>query len=214
VLRRPAPLRIRRSAAAPAADPQPNEGSAEAPEDTTALEAGARARTAGKGRPTPKRSESEKRRRQPYAAPKGRKEARQSRTVSREDRARRLDAMRRGEEWALSARDRGKAKALARDYVDSRRRLGEFYMPSLLVLLVLVFIKAPFVQNILVFLVLGGGLALFTEAYLVGRKARALAQQRFPGESTQGVRMYAGMRTLQMRRMRTPKPRISPGGEF
>src|SRR5207253_118539 len=85
--------------------------------------------TAGKGRPTPKRSEAERRRRQPYTAPKDRKEAaRVSRDRQRGDRARRMQAMRRGEEWALLPRDRGPAKALIRNYVDSRRRLSEFYM--------------------------------------------------------------------------------------
>src|SRR5215469_8446174 len=85
--------------------------------------------TAGKGRPTPKRSEAERRRRQPYTAPKDRKEAsRFQRTRDRDERGRRLDAVRRGEEWALPARDRGQVKALARDYVDYRRRLSEFYM--------------------------------------------------------------------------------------
>ena len=44
--------------------------------------------------------------------------------------------MQRGEQWAIPARDRGAVKALARDYVDSRRRISEYYMYGLLVLLV------------------------------------------------------------------------------
>ena len=45
--------------------------------------------TAGKGRPTPKRSEAERRRRQPYTAPKDRKEAsRVQRTRGRDERSR------------------------------------------------------------------------------------------------------------------------------
>jgi len=51
--------------------------------------------------------------------------------------------MRRGEEWALPAKDKGPAKALARDFVDSRRRLSEFYMYGLIVLLVLLFHPQP-----------------------------------------------------------------------
>jgi hypothetical protein len=43
---------------------------------------------------------------------------------------------------------------------------------------------------------------------------RALAERRFPGESTQGVRLYAAMRALQIRQLRMPKPRIKPGGSF
>ena len=50
--------------------------------------------------------------------------------------------MQRGEEWALPARDNGPVRALARDYVDSKRRLSEFYMYGLLVLLVLLFLHS------------------------------------------------------------------------
>ena len=44
--------------------------------------------------------------------------------------------MRRGEEWALGPRDRGPARKLARDYVDSHRRPSEYYMYVLVLLLV------------------------------------------------------------------------------
>src|SRR6516164_10600621 len=97
--------------------------------------------TAGKGKPTPKRSEAERRRRQPYTAPKDRKEAsRVSRDRQRADRGRRMEAVRRGEEWAMPPRDRGPVRAFARDYVDSKRRFSEYYMYGRLVLLVLLFI--------------------------------------------------------------------------
>ena len=149
--------------------------------------------TAGKGRPTPKRSEAERRRRQPYSAPKDRKEAsRVSRDRQRGDRTRRMEGLRRGEDWALPVRDRGPVKALARDYVDSRRRLSEFYMYGLVVLLVLLFIRVPIVQTLV----------------------PALVTERYPKESTRGVALYAALRALQYRRLRMPKPRISPGDEY
>ncbi len=47
--------------------------------------------------------------------------------------------MRRGEEWALPAKDKGPARALARDLVDSKRRISEYYMYILLALLVVLF---------------------------------------------------------------------------
>ena len=97
--------------------------------------------TAAKGRPTPKRSEAEKRRRQPYSAPADRKAAvAQSRSQGRADRTKRYEAMRRGENWALPAKDRGPVRALARDVVDSRRRVSEFYMYIVGALVVLLFI--------------------------------------------------------------------------
>jgi hypothetical protein len=114
----------------------------------------------------------------------------------------------------MPPRDRGPVKALARDYVDSRRRLSEFYMYGLLVLLVLLFVRVPLVQSIVPVLVLAAVLVMLVEGIFIGRRVRALAEQRLPGESTQGVRLYAAMRALQIRQLRMPKPRIKPGGSF
>ena len=171
--------------------------------------------TAGKGRPTPKRSEAERRRRQPYTAPKDRKEAsRVSRDRQRSDRTRRMEAVRRGEEWALPPRDRGPGKALARDYVDSKRRVSEYYMYGLLVLLVLLFVPSMIVKSIVPLLVLAAVLVMAIEGIYLGRKVKSLAAKRLPGESTRGLSLYAAMRALQIRRLRVPKPRVKPGDSF
>ena len=193
----------------------PAEDAVSAPDsDGSPGAAASRATTAGKGRPTPKRSEAERRRR-PVNAPGDRKEAnRQYRDRQRQDRSRRQQALARGEEWALPARDRGPVKALARDYVDSRRRLSEFYMYGLVVLLALLFVRNAFVQSIVPLLVLAAVLIMLVEGFFIGRRARALAEERLPGESTQGVRLYSAMRALQIRQLRMPKPRIKPGDSF
>jgi hypothetical protein len=171
--------------------------------------------TAGKGRPTPKRSEAERRRRQPYTAPKDRKEAtRVSRDRQRADRTRRMEAVRRGEEWALPPRDRGPVKALARDYVDSQRRASEYYMYGLLALLVLLFVPSLIVKTIVPLLVLAAVLVMAIEGVYIGRKVKTLAAQRLPGESTRGLGLYAAMRALQIRKLRVPKPRVKPGDTF
>jgi hypothetical protein len=168
--------------------------------------------TAGKGRPTPKRSEAERRRRQPYTAPKDRKEAgRVQRTRGRDERSRRMEAVRRGEEWALPARDRGPVKALARDYVDSRRRFSEFYMYGLIVLLVMLFIRVPIVQTLVPALVIAAVAVMILEGFFIGRRVRALAADRLPGQSTRGIALYAAMRALQIRQLRMPKPRVKIG---
>jgi hypothetical protein len=173
------------------------------------------AETASKGRPTPKRSDAERRRRQPYTAPKDRKEAsRVSRDRQRADRSRRMEAVRRGEEWALPPRDRGPVKALARDYVDSKRRVSEYYMYGLLVLLVLLFIPSLVVKSIVPVLVLSAVVVMAIEGVFIGRRVKALAAQRLPGESTRGLGLYAAMRALQIRKLRVPKPRVNPGDSF
>jgi Protein of unknown function (DUF3043) len=170
--------------------------------------------TPGKGRPTPKRSEAEKRRR-PYSAPADRKEAnRQYRDREKAARGRRMEGMQRGEQWAMPPRDRGPVKALARDYVDSKRRFSEYYMYGLVVLLVMLVVPIRMLQSIVPPLVIAAVAVMMAEGYFIGRKVKALAEERFPGESTRGVRMYAAMRTLQIRKLRMPKPRLKPGDSY
>jgi hypothetical protein len=193
----------RRSTATPDA---PAEGTP----DASAADRAPASLTAGKGRPTPKRSEAERRRR--YNAPGDRKEAlRQSKTRDQSTRARKAEAMRRGEEWALPAKDKGPVRALARDYVDSRRRVSEFYMYGLVVLLFLLFLHNPVVQTVLPVLLVVMVLVMVVEGYLVGRRVTAMAAERFPGESTRGIKIYSAMRSLQIRKLRFPKPRVKPG---
>ncbi len=170
--------------------------------------------TPGKGRPTPKRSEAE-RRHGPYSAPRDRKGASADyRARQKADRQRRYSAMQRGEDWALPAKDRGPVRALTRDFVDSRRRVSEYYMYALVVLMVLVFIKTPIVVSLVPALVIALVLVMLVEGVFIGRKARRLAAERYPKENTRGLGLYAAMRALQIRRLRMPKPRIKAGESY
>jgi hypothetical protein len=171
--------------------------------------------TQSKGRPTPKRSEAERRRRQPFNAPADRKAAaQQSRDRDRTARTRRTEAMRRGENWALPRKDQGPVRALARDYVDSRRSISEYYMFAVLVLVVLLFIPSLRKSAVIDYAVLALLLVIVTESVLVGGRVIKLAQQRFPGESTRGIRMYAAIRGTQIRRLRMPAPKVKPGDKI
>jgi len=171
--------------------------------------------TPAKGRPTPKRSEAERRRRQPFAAPADRKAAaQQGRGRDRAERARKMEAMRRGENWALPRKDQGPVRALARDYVDSRRSVSEYYMFGVLVLIVLLFIPTLRKSPVVDYAVLVMLLVIVTESVFVGGRVIRLAQQRFPGESTRGVRLYAAIRGTQFRRLRMPAPRVKPGDKI
>src|ERR1700745_3744228 len=138
--------------------------------------------TPAKGRPTPKRSEAERRRRQPYSAPGDRKTAaRQSRTRDRGERARKYDAMKRGEEWALAPRDKGSVKALARDYVESGRRISEYYMYILLVLRVILLLKNTALDAIVYPLVLVLVVVMVIEGFFISRGGKKLGAPRYPG---------------------------------
>jgi Protein of unknown function (DUF3043) len=169
--------------------------------------------TAAKGRPTPKRSEAEKRRRQPFSAPADRKAAvQQTRTRDRTARATKYAAAKRGENWALPRKDQGPVRALARDYVDSRRRISEYYMYAVGALVLLLFVSSLRVYaDYLVLIVL---VVMLSEGYLVGRGVTRLARQRYPGESTKGLKLYAAIRSTQIRKLRMPAPRIKPGESY
>lgn len=169
--------------------------------------------TVGKGRPTPKRSEAERQRRFGGAPADRKAAAAQSKTRTRAERIRKTEAMRRGEEWALPAKDKGPVKALARDYVDSKRRFSEFYMYGLFLLVILLFFSShnPVVSSDLPLVLLLMVVVMLIEGFFLGRKLKALAAERYPGESTRGLRIYAAIRGLQIRKLRFPKPRVKVG---
>jgi hypothetical protein len=121
--------------------------------------------------------------------------------------------MQRGEEWALPPKDRGPVRALARDVVDARRGLSEYYLLAVIPIFILIFFPVSSVKVIADLLVLAVLLIVGLEGYYVGRKVQRLAQERYPGQSTRGVRMYAAMRGTQMRRLRIPKPRVDRGDQ-
>lgn len=171
--------------------------------------------TPPKGAPTPKRSEAQANRRQPFQAPADRKAAsRQSRERGRSDQARRTAAYRSGETWALPRKDQGPVRALARDVVDARRGIGEYYMFLVVALVVLLVIPGTATKVVADTLVVFLLLVMLVEGAFVGRKIKRLAAERCPGESTQGVVLYATMRGISLRRMRVPKPRFKPGDQI
>jgi hypothetical protein len=181
---------------------------------------------AGKGRPTPKRSEAERGRYQSItgsttsgrgpstgSAPRG-KMTPEDKARVRAERNKRMAAMRQGEEWALGPRDRGPIKKLARDYVDSHRRPSEYYMYVLVVLLIALLSRNSTLNTYVSPLVLVLIVVVVIDAYFLRRSLHKLAAERYPNESTRGMTTYAVMRALQIRRFRTPAPRLKPGDKF
>jgi hypothetical protein len=171
--------------------------------------------TAPKGTPTPKRSEAQANRRQPYQAPSDRKAAaKQSRDRNRVERIRRTDAYQRGEQWAMPQKDQGPVRALARDVVDARRSVGEYYM-ILVVVAVAALLALPdslkFVADLLVLVLI---VAIVIEGWFVGQRIKRLAAERYPGQSTRGVVGYAMFRGVNLRRLRMPKPRVGRGDKI
>jgi len=207
------------------------EGQAQGPQGTQTPEAPAKSKPAaeaGKGRPTPKRSAAEANRyrtvtgsttsgRGRTAAPDPkRKLTPEEKAKAREDRNKQLQAMRRGEDWALGPRDRGPAKRLARDYVDAHRRPMEFYMYALIILVIALFTGksdsalASYMQYFLILIII----IIAVDAVFLRRAVLRVVKERLPDESTRGLAFYSIMRGLQLRRFRTPTPRLKPGDKF
>ena len=121
--------------------------------------------------------------------------------------------MRRGEEWALPARDRGPVKALARDYVDSKRRISEYYMYVMIAVIIVLFVRAASVQLYAEPVALVLIVFVVVDAFFLRLGLKRLIEQRLPGKSVRGVGLYAVFRALQIRRFRVPPPRVSPGAK-
>jgi hypothetical protein len=167
---------------------------------------------AKKGRPTPKRSEAEASRRTRVTVPKDRKEAsKQARERMRTERVKQREALLNGDERALPPRDKGPVRRFARDYVDSRWAVAEFFLPYAVVVLVLSIVRVPALQILSQLLFLLFLLLVVLDSVRIGLGLRRALANRFPDGNTRGVTGYAIMRTIQMRRMRLPKPQVKRG---
>lgn len=170
--------------------------------------------TTGKGHATPSRREAEDARKNQLKIPKDPKAAKKaSRQRDQEERARARQGMRNGEEKYLPARDRGPARAFVRDFVDGRVTLAEFFIFIAIAVLALGFIRNPLIQSwvSIGFFALTALIVIDTVVLLVQMSLRA--KKAFPeAKDRKGLLLYASLRTLQLRRLRLPPPRVRRGG--
>lgn len=203
----------------------------QSPQGTQTAEAPAKtkpAAQAAKGRPTPKRKAAEANRYRtvtgattsgrgrPAPADPKRKLTPEEKARARQERAQQVAAMRRGDESALGARDRGPAKRLTRDYVDAHRRPMEFYMYALVLLVIALFAGKSHsaLSNYMQLFLIAIIAVIAVDGYLLRRSLFKVVHERLPNESTRGLAFYAIMRALQLRRFRTPTPRVKPGDQI
>ncbi|MEV6110306.1 DUF3043 domain-containing protein [Streptomyces sp. NPDC051940] len=168
---------------------------------------------APKGRPTPKRSEAQTQRRT-MATPTNRKEA--AKRVREERRAamtKQREALAGGDERFLPVRDKGPVRKFVRDYVDSRWHAAEFFLPVAVVILVLGMIGSRSSSLLTLTSVLWGVMivAMVGQSLLTARLLKKQLRERFPKENLRGTVFYGIMRTMQLRRMRLPKPQVKRG---
>ncbi|MGW2019193.1 DUF3043 domain-containing protein [Streptomyces sp. NPDC001927] len=167
---------------------------------------------APKGRPTPKRSEAQTQRRRAATVPTDRKEAaKRQREARRSDLARQREALASGDERYLPARDKGPVRRFVRDFVDSRFAIAEFFLPMAVVILVLSMVRVPVLQNVSLLLWLGVIVMIVIDSIGIWLRLKKLLNERFPNEPKRGAVAYGLMRTLQMRRLRLPKPQVKRG---
>jgi hypothetical protein len=184
------------AAAAPPTEETPRRRDAEAP----------------KGRPTPKRSEAQAQRRTLAKAPANRKDAaKRAREARRIDAARQREAMASGDERFLPARDKGPVRRFARDYVDSRWSVAEFFLPLAVIILLLSIVGNVGLKSLSLLLWIVVIVLILVDSLFKGVALRSALARRFPDQSRRGAVLYALMRTLQMRRMRLPKPQVARG---
>lgn len=167
---------------------------------------------APKGRPTPKRSEAQTQRRSVANTPVTRKEAaKRQRSERRVQMDKQRQALASGDERYLPARDKGPVRKFARDFVDSRFCIAEFFLPLAVIILVLSMVRIPQLQNIALLLWLFVIVLIIVDSVTTAVRLKKRLNERFPSESKKGAVAYALMRTLQMRRLRLPKPQVKRG---
>ncbi|MEW2491939.1 MULTISPECIES: DUF3043 domain-containing protein [Streptomyces] len=168
---------------------------------------------APKGRPTPKRSEAQAQRRSVANTPTTRKEAakrqRDERRVLMEKQRQALAGN--GDERYLPVRDRGPVRKFARDFVDTRFNVAEFFLPMAVIILVLTVVQESRAQNLALLLWMIVILLIVIDSILSAVRLRKRLNERFPDQNKKGAIPYALMRSLQMRRLRLPKPQLKRG---
>ena len=168
-----------------------------------------------KGRPTPKRKDAESARRVASLAPaRSKEEKARQKSANRAARIAQRAAYLRGDENALPLRDRGPVKRFVRNYVDSRRSIGEYFLPVIGVVLLVSLIPVAAAAVIGVVLMYTVLFASVIDGFLLRRKIIREVVARFPDVSPKGLGMYGWLRSTQMRRMRAPKPGVSVGEKF
>ncbi|ANH91175.1 membrane protein [Streptomyces sp. Tu 6176] len=167
---------------------------------------------APKGRPTPKRSEAQGQRRSVANTPTNRKEAaKRQREERRVQMERQRQALASGDERYLPARDKGPVRKFARDFIDSRFNIAEFFLPMAVVILVLSMVRVGYLQNLALLLWLVVIVLIVLDSVLSVFRLKKRLAERFPDQSRKGAVAYALMRSLQMRRLRLPKPQVKRG---
>ncbi|NDH65100.1 MAG: DUF3043 domain-containing protein [Microbacteriaceae bacterium] len=168
--------------------------------------------TAGKGHATPSRKEREAARKRPLVGNRGKEARAASRADLAQKRAQARAGMLAGEERYLGPRDKGPQKRFARDWVDSRFSGGELLLPVAFGSVILSTINNEAVQVASMFALWGLMAFIVANSWFISNRLATAAKERWGEDKLErGLKMYAVMRSLQMRPMRLPKPQVKRG---
>ena len=182
------------------------------PAPTTAVEVEPSTPSDKKGQATPKRKAQE------AANQRGlvmdvKSDAKERRARDRSRRESEYSAMRSGDEKNMPAEHRGPEKRFIRDYIDARTSIGEFLLPFslLFVILSLIFNGGAFGAILILgfyIIVLMAGV----ETFLMMRRLKRQVIAKFGANKVpRGFAFYAIARSLNLRRFRTPRPKVRRG---
>ena len=165
-----------------------------------------------KGKATPKRKDAVAATKvNSITAPVSKADRSKNREALKAARAEARAAYMRGDENALPARDRGPVKRFVRDYVDSRRSLGEYFLPLMIFVLVLTIIPSAEIRLVAIIFMYGVMLYSVVYGFFVSKKIKKIVAEKFPGEPTKGLGLYGWLRSTQMRKLRAPAPQKKLG---
>lgn len=167
-----------------------------------------------KGRPTPTRKASEAANRRPLVPTDRKGAGLTERQRVRSIREREYQALRTGDERYLPARDKGPQRRWVRDFVDARWSLGEFFLPiALVIVLATMFLANNRIAATIITIVLYGVVLLSILDMVVMTRVlkRRLAANFGADNVVRGLVWYGVTRSMQIRRVRLPKPKVKRG---
>ena len=161
-----------------------------------------------KGRPTPTRKEREAANKRPIVVADRSEARRVNRDRDRIERAKVNAGYAAGDERYLPMRDRGAQKRWVRDYIDARLSAGEFVIPVMFLVIILMYLPFPALSSYSTIALLGYFGLVIIDSVVLGYTVRRKLAARYGEDKVEKVRWYAAMRALQLRMMRMPKPQV------
>lgn len=166
-----------------------------------------------KNQPTPKRKDAQAARKKSVKIPTDKKAAKAAmREREMESRLQLRRAMYTHDEKYLPPRDKGAVKAWVRDFVDKRISIGELFIPFAMVIIFFLFFPNVQLQLLVMNVWTVMFIGLIIDATILGFFIRRELSKKYSKAERKGAIFYGITRSITMRSLRLPKPRVKVGG--